>query len=131
EDDRSIGEATRDRMTLQDQGQSVMMWFRLDLRLADNPALRAAVATGLPVIPVFVWPDSERDGVPGAASRWWLHHSLLRLEESLRAKGSRLIVRRGSAAETLMELAAKTGTRRVFWNRVYEPAALQRDKEIA
>ncbi len=113
-----------------DSGESVLLWFRLDLRLADNPALDAAIETGLPVVPVFVWPGEDQDGVPGAASRWWLHQSLTRLEESLRGKGSRLIVRRGAAAERLLELAAETKARHVFWNRVYEPAALQRDSEI-
>jgi deoxyribodipyrimidine photo-lyase len=111
--------------------ETVLVWFRLDLRPADNPALRAAVASGLPVVPVFVRSDEEQDGVPGAASRWWLHQSLIQLAASLRAKGSRLIMRRGSAAKALLELAAETGARRVFWNRVYEPAALERDEEIA
>lgn len=113
-----------------DSGESVLVWFRLDLRLTDNPALHAAIETGLPVVPVFVWSGEDQDGVPGAAARWWLHRSLMRLEESLRGKGSRLIVRRGAAAGTLLELAAETKARRIFWNRVYEPAALQRDSEI-
>jgi deoxyribodipyrimidine photo-lyase len=111
--------------------ESVLMWFRLDLRLADNPGLNAAVDTGLPVVPVFIWPQEEDSGlVPGAASRWWLHQSLLNLDESLRAKGSRLIVRRGAAAETLMSLASETNARRVFCNRVYESAALERDSAV-
>ena len=46
-----------------------LVWFRLDLRLADNPALLAAVKRGGPVIPVFVWaPEEEGDWPPGAAS---------------------------------------------------------------
>ncbi len=110
--------------------ETALVWFRLDLRVADNPALRAAIATGLPVVPVFLESGDETPGVPGAASRWWLHHSLVELDESLRAKRSRLIVRRGRTAETLRELAAETNARRVFWNRVYEPAALQQDEEI-
>jgi len=110
--------------------ETVVLWFRLDLRLADNPALRAAVATALPVVPVFIWSAQEHDGVPGAASRWWLHQSLLRLEKSLRLKGSRLVVRRGPAAETLLEIAAQNRVQRIFWNRIYEPAALRRDQAI-
>jgi len=110
--------------------ESVLLWFRLDLRLADNPALQAAVATRLPVVPVFVWSEGDTPGVPGAASRWWLHQSLLRLDTSLRAKGSRLIVRRGPAAEMLLDLAGEANARHVFWNRVYEPAALRREEEI-
>jgi deoxyribodipyrimidine photo-lyase len=115
---------------MDDSKQCVVMWFRLDLRLADNPALEAAAATGLPVVPVFILPEKDHDGVPGAASAWWLHQSLTKLDESLRAKGSRLIVRRGETVETLLELAAETKAKRVFWNRVYEPPALKRDPGI-
>ncbi|HUB19979.1 MAG TPA: deoxyribodipyrimidine photo-lyase [Acidobacteriaceae bacterium] len=110
--------------------ESVLLWFRLDLRLADNPALRAAAATGLPVVPVFVWSDQDHEGAPGAASRWWLHQSLTRLDESLRARGSRLIVRRGPAVATLLQVAAQANARRAFWNRIYEPALLERETEI-
>jgi deoxyribodipyrimidine photo-lyase len=107
--------------------ETVLVWLRGDLRVGDHPALSAAVASGLAVIPVFVWPPDE---MSGAASRWWLHHSLLRLDESLREKGSRLVIRRGPAAETLPSLAKEVGTRRVFYNRVYEPTALAGEAEI-
>jgi len=107
----------------------VLLWFRRDLRLADNPALRSAAATGLPVIPLFIWPP-EGDS-SGAASRWWLHQSLLRLDESLRRKGSRLMIRRGSPAQTLLELAAETSARGVFCNRVYEPASLAEEPDLS
>lgn len=103
--------------------QSILVWFRLDLRLADHPALSTAAATGLAVVPVFVW-SVEDEAATGAASRWWLHRSLMRLAEQLRAKGSRLIVSRGPVAETLIKLAAEMEARRIFRNRVYEPAAL-------
>jgi deoxyribodipyrimidine photo-lyase len=53
-----------------------LCWFRLDLRLADNPALRAIIRREGVVGPVFIWtPGEERDWPPGAASRWWLHQS--------------------------------------------------------
>jgi deoxyribodipyrimidine photo-lyase len=111
--------------------KSVLVWFRLDLRLADHPALDAAARTGLPVVPVFIWaPEEDGEVRPGAASRWWLHQSLLRLDESLRAKGSRLVVWRGPVAETLAALAAETHALRIFSNRVYEPAALAGEKPL-
>ena len=54
-----------------------VVWVRQDLRLADNPALAAAVERRGPVIPVFIWaPDDEGAWPPGAASRWWLDRSL-------------------------------------------------------
>jgi deoxyribodipyrimidine photo-lyase len=110
--------------------ESVLVWLRLDLRVADHPALSAAVATRLPVAPVFVWPGEATADVPGAASRWWLHPSLAKLDESLRGKGSRLVVRRGPVEKELLKLAAETGARRVFWNRVYEPAAQRQEQQV-
>ncbi len=103
----------------------MIAWFRQDLRLADNPALAAACATagGPPVIPVFVWsPEEEGAWPPGAASRWWLHHSLAALDAELRAQGSRLVLRRGPLVPALLELARETGAVAIHWNRRYEPA---------
>jgi deoxyribodipyrimidine photo-lyase len=102
----------------------VLLWFRRDLRLSDHAALHAAAASGLPVVPVFLWTPEDGDEAPGASSGWWLHQSLVALERSLRARGSRLIVRSGPAAETLLQLAAETRARHIFCNRIYEPRAL-------
>ncbi len=108
-----------------------LVWFRRDLRLADNPALSAARARGGPLIPVYIHaPGEESPWEPGAASQWWLHQSLARLDESLRAVGSRLIVRRGPTLETLRTLIAETGARAVFWNRLYEPNIIARDTVV-
>lgn len=104
--------------------EAVLMWFRRDLRLGDNPALRAAVATGLAVIPLFLWTPEEESPAPGAASRWWLHGSLMQLDRTLRARGSRLIIRRGPAAESLLSVADEAGAHRIFCSRVEEPASL-------
>ena len=54
-----------------------IVWFRLDLRLADNPALEAAVKNGGAVIAAYVHdPEAEGSWRPGGASDWWLHHVL-------------------------------------------------------
>ena len=69
-----------------------LVWLRIDLRLADNPALHAAVKAGGAVVPVFIWsPEEESPWSPGGASNWWLHQSLVALESQLRAVGSRLV----------------------------------------
>ena len=111
--------------------ESTLLWFRLDLRLTDNPALRATLCRGRPVIPVFIWsPEEEGRWEPGAASRWWLHQSLTRLDASLRERGSRLIVRRGPALPTIRALLEESGATAVYWNRRYEPAVLDRDRHL-
>ncbi len=109
----------------------VLVWFRNDLRLADNPALLFAVESGEPVVPVFVWsPEDEGDWPDGSATRWWLHHSLQALASDLADKGARLVVRRGPALEALRDLARETGAGTVVWNRRYEPASIACDTRI-
>jgi deoxyribodipyrimidine photo-lyase len=109
---------------------AALVWFRIDLRLADNPAWQAAIKRGA-VAPVFLHaPEGESPWPPGGASRWWLHQSLAALEASLKKLGSRLVIRRGPALENLLALARETGATAVFWNRRYEPAVTVRDAKI-
>jgi deoxyribodipyrimidine photo-lyase len=110
---------------------TTLVWFRQDLRVADNPALDAACAAGRPVIPVYVFaPHEEGAWAPGGASRWWLHHSLARLGQELADRGSRLILRSGDSLAVLTELASECGATNVVWNRRYEPAIVERDRGI-
>lgn len=103
-------------------------WFRRDLRLADNPALRAAAAKGRRVVPVFILDDAaEGDQAMGAASRWWLHYSLAALSRALDAAGCPLVLRRGDSRTVLAALAEETGADRVTWTRIYDPWAVERD----
>src|SRR5437868_8967794 len=111
--------------------RTALLWFRRDLRLTDNPALSYALKNADHIVPLFVHaPDEEGAWPPGAASRWWLHHSLHALERSLRQRGSRLIVRSGPSLATLRALIDETGATLVTWNRLYEPAVVERDKEV-
>ena len=110
---------------------TTIVWFRIDLRLRDNPALAAAVKHGGAVIPVYIYsPEEESPWSPGAASHWWLHHSLCTLAKQLREAGSRLVIRRGLSRQTLSGLAKETSAQAVFWNRRYEPAVIARDTEL-
>ena len=100
----------------------IILWLRRDLRLADQPALAAAVESGAPVIPVFILDDeTAKHRKMGGASRWWLHHSLISLDADLRERGSRLILRAGNSPAILCELAQKTGASAVHCIRHYEP----------
>jgi deoxyribodipyrimidine photo-lyase len=104
---------------------TAIVWFRQDLRLADNPALNAALASGAAILPVFIWSPQEEGGwAPGAASRWWLHRSLAELGAKLAERGSPLVLRQGPALAALQALAAESGATAVYWNRRYEPAAV-------
>ncbi|GAB5519979.1 MAG: deoxyribodipyrimidine photo-lyase [Rhodothermales bacterium] len=110
---------------------TTLVWLSRDLRRLDNPALHEAAQRGR-VVPVYVWsPDEEGDWAPGAARRWWLHHSLAALDTDLRDHGSQLILRNGDSLATLRDLIEATGADAVYWNTRYEPALRQRDADIA
>jgi deoxyribodipyrimidine photo-lyase len=108
-----------------------LVWFGSDLRLADNPALDAAVADGRAVVPFYVLDDADAgEWAPGGASRWWLHGSLASLASTLSTRGSRLILRCGPAEAAIGKLLADTGADTVYWNRRYEPWATTRDERL-
>jgi deoxyribodipyrimidine photo-lyase len=101
-----------------------IVWLRDDLRIADNPALRAGVdraaAEGTGVVVLYLL-DEVSPGIRplGGASRWWLHGSLTALGAELEARGSRLLLRRGAAETELPRLVDESGADAVFWNRRY------------
>lgn len=114
-----------------DAARPVVVWFRRDLRLEDNPALNAAVETGRPILPLYILDEAASGRRPGAAALWWLDKSLRALDASLRERGGRLILRRGDSEAELRRLIGETGASQVFMNRLFEPDASARDADIA
>ena len=105
----------------------VIHWFRQDLRLSDNPALTSAARHGC-VLPVYILDDRNAgEYAMGAASRWWLHHSLESLNTSL---GGMLSVYRGNPADILTDIMDRYDVKAVYWNRCYEPWRTERDAAI-
>lgn len=92
-----------------------IVWFRRNLRLADNESVATAAKSNAAVIPLYI-DDQDHTSARGmgGASKWWRGRSLAALDESLRAIGSRLILRRGAAAEVLDSLLAETGATTVY-----------------
>jgi len=110
---------------------NAIVWFRRDLRLQDNPALFHALNQGHRIIPIYIdAPAEEAPWQPGAASRWWLHHSLQALDNVLQEKLSRLLFFQGNSERILLELIGLTQASAVYWNRLYEPALIARDLQI-
>ncbi len=101
-----------------------IVWFRQDLRLADNPALHHAAGLG-PVLPVYIL-DETHSRALGGANKWWLHHSLKALQREL----GYLIVMRGDPLTCLRTLVETSDSEAVVWNRCYEPQAIARDKVL-
>ena len=105
-----------------------LVWIRRDLRLSDHAALVAAVERRGPVIPVFV-----RDGAVdalGAAPKWRLGLGVGHFAEVLQDKGSRLILRSGDAREVIPALAKEVDAGAVYWQRAYDPDAVERDTDV-
>lgn len=109
------------------QANPAILWLRQDLRLADNPALQAAA--NHPLFAVYIW-DEQDPWSPGGASRWWLHKSLNSLKQSFEERGVQLVFKRGNPVEILKNLVDETKACAIYWNRCYEPYAINRDKEI-
>jgi len=101
-----------------------VVWMREDLRTYDNPALHYAALRG-DIVPVFIYPLGL-----GAASHWWLHHSLASLAKSFSEQGVELILRRGDPVLILPEIANAIGIDSVVWNRVYSPRGMASGQSV-
>ena len=97
-----------------------IVWLRDDLRVADNPALAAAAERGAPIVVLYLL-DEQSPGIRplGAASRWWLHHSLEALAAAVRDLGATFVLRRGAAEAEVPRLVQELEAGAVFWNRRY------------
>jgi deoxyribodipyrimidine photo-lyase len=111
-----------------------VVWFRDDLRLSDHPSLHAAAASGRPVICLYILDEtSRRAGMRpiGGAARWWLAQSLRALQKSLGALGVPLVLRKGSAARIIPDVAREAGASEVVWNAVAQAPHQAVEREIA
>ena len=104
---------------------NAIVWFRQDLRLSDNLAFAEACRQHDVVIPLYILDEATTP--LGGAQRWWLHHSLTSLDEGLKKVGLSLCRRQGSALDSLEPLVQDHQIEAIYWNRCYEPAAIERD----
>ena len=105
-----------------------IVWFREDLRIADNPALFQAREDGYKIVPCFILDD--KTVTIGGASQWWLHHSLSSLHGALESIGARLILRKGEPEKCLIKLIKESEAKAVYWNRRYYEPQIDVDKSI-
>ncbi len=105
----------------------VILWLRRDLRLADHPALTAAVARAGAGDPVFVL-DEVAEAMGAARSFGWARGCGCSARRWRRRVAAGL--RRGRALDVLRRLVAETGAGAVYWSRLYDPAARARDTEV-
>lgn len=108
---------------------NALVWVRRDFRLTDNAALSAAVANHDRVLIVYIHaPDEQAPWQPGAASNWWLHHTLIAFENSLQGKHFHIVA--GPTGETLNQLIKSENITDVYFNKLYEPALMEQEKLV-
>jgi deoxyribodipyrimidine photo-lyase len=112
--------------------ETVVVWFRRDLRLADHPALTAALAGARAVVPLYVLDERLLTGSMASPARtWFLVRSLAELHAALQRRGSGLIVRHGRPDEEVPRLARETGAASVLATRDVTPFSYRRDRAVA
>ena len=109
----------------------LVYWFRQDLRINDNVTLNAAAKTGCPIIFVYILDESKTNNWSiGAASLWWLHHSLVKLSASLKILNAKLILRKGIVIDELDKIIKETNANALYFTRLYEPYNSKIENEI-
>ncbi len=110
--------------------RKVIVWFRQDLRLEDNPALYNAAKIGQ-VIPVYILDDNAAKHMPKtSAADWWLHHSLESLSADFLKYKIKFILKRGDVLEQISAFIKETKADALYWNRLYDQYFINRDKII-
>jgi deoxyribodipyrimidine photo-lyase len=112
------------------QNAPIIVWFRNDLRLTDNPALYNAAYSTTPILPVFIYDVDAMDRDYGAAQKWWLDKALHSLRDDFKKHDIDFLVRQGDSHEILNDLIKETGAKGVYWNRSYEKWSIDRDSKI-
>jgi deoxyribodipyrimidine photo-lyase len=110
---------------------SQIMWFRRDLRIADNPALLAAISqakedANSQVLPLYVL-GPRTWAAMSAVQKHYLASSLASLNDSL---GGALVFKFGDAREIIAALAIQIGAAKVHAAQLHTPNAIARDAEV-
>ena len=112
-------------------GDVLIIWHERDLRIEDHLALTYAAGCGLPVCPLYIYSEEGKSSWPmGSRSRWWLHHSLLALQEGYRSLGADLYLQKGDPEDVFRQLTAAFLIKEVCWIERFTPDERQRDRQV-
>lgn len=115
----------------QTENAPAIIWFRDDLRLADNPALEFATARNRAIIPIFIFETNiPKHAQLGGAQKWMLHFALKSFGSNIESLGAELIIRKGDPGQILQEFVANHGATSIYWNRRYTSHGIDCDKKI-
>lgn len=114
----------------------VILWFRRDLRLNDHTplikALKHAKETGAKILPLYIWDTLSPKTIKlGSASKWWLHYSLIDLQESLKKRSSDLILRSGPAVDVIRELTNEVNVKAIYFHHSVLPGENEIENDLA
>ncbi|WP_140486486.1 cryptochrome/photolyase family protein [Flavobacterium sp. GSA192] len=108
-----------------------IFWFRRDLRLEDNIGLFHALKSNFPVIPLFIFDEAILDSLPKEDARVaFIHESLSKINSQLNEIGSSILIKKGKTVVVWQELISEFDIKEVFFNKDYEPFAINRDEAI-
>jgi deoxyribodipyrimidine photo-lyase len=112
--------------------QVTVFWFRRDLRLEDNAGLYAALQTGLPVLPLFIFDTEILSQLADKHDKRvdFIHEALAAIDTQLKTIGSSLCIKYGKPVDIFEKLCTEYEIKSVFANRDYEPYALTRDSGV-
>ena len=108
--------------------ETVVFWFRRDLRLEDNAGLYHALRSNSKVLPIFIFDSVILERLEDNKDRRvdFIHQTLKLLKENLEKRGSSLLILYGDPVKIFKQLGPKA----VYTNHDYEPYALKRDLEV-
>jgi deoxyribodipyrimidine photo-lyase len=110
---------------------NTLLWFQRDLRLTANPALDWALQQDMPVIAIYIHsPEEDEPWAAGAASRWWLHHSLEKLHSDLQKLNIELQFFHDNSQTLLPRLTDFYAVQSVTWTNRHEPQRMTYEKSI-
>ena len=116
---------------MQRKNEVSIFWFRRDLRLEDNVGLKHASENDLPILPIFIFDDEILDGLPKNDARLsFIYATLKEIDLQLKKKGSSLLIKKGNVIEVWKELISKYTIKKAYYNKDYEPYAINRDNTI-
>lgn len=108
-----------------------IFWFRRDLRIDDNRGLEAALKSGLPVLPIFIFDTQILKSLPKSDARVeFIYQTLNGLRVQLQKHKSDIEIHHGDPEMVWSEVLKKHRVQKVFLNADYEPYARKRDHKI-
>ena len=111
--------------------QVAFVWLRRDLRLEDNTALNAALASGFPVQLLFIFDEEILNELSRNDARVGFIYQLLKDMDAKIRPDSSLLIRHGKPIEVWKDLVSKNEISTIYYNHDYEPYAIKRDKAVS